>query len=306
MGLKKLISDKTLREYKEPTATRQAYGNFLIRFGEYEKIFVIDADLSGSLQTKQFKNKHPDRYLNLGICEGTMAGFAAGLASCGYIPFINTFAMFHSTVAYQFIFQSIAKTKMNVKIIGSHGGIHTGEDGDSHQAINDLAVMRSTPNIKVFEFSDAIQTERGLECILLDDGPAYIRLHRNKMPIIYDSSFKFEIGKGYELFAGKNIAFISSGIMTHYALKLAKLAGNCRVIDMPTIDPIDEELILKVGKENKRIVVMQDHFINGGLSDAVAKVIADKNLDILFEEISLRDFAESGKPKDLFKKYYNL
>lgn len=304
MRIKEILEKNPMEEYKEKTATRNAYGNFLARVGGYEKIFVLDADLSESLQTSGFKKKYPKRYLDVGIAESTMAGFAAGLASQGYIPFINTFAIFQSTVAYTAIYQSIAKTKMNVKIIGSHGGIHTGEDGDSHQAINDIAVMRSTPNMLVFEFSDAVQTEKALEKIVQHEGPAYVRLHRNKFPVVYDNSFEFEIGKGYQLREGDEATIFASGVMVHKALEVANVLQGIRVVDMPSIKPIDEGVIIKAAKETERIIVMQDHYYVGGLSDAIAKVIAENNLDIGFCEISLKRFAESGSPEDLFKKYY--
>ncbi len=300
-----VIKDNPVKEYKENASTREGYGNALARLGDYEKIVVVDADLGESLLTNNFKKKHPKRYLDIGIQEANMLGFAAGLASCGKIPVVNTFAIFASQRCLDTVMQCVAYPKMNVKIIGSHGGIHTGEDGVSHQAISDLAIMRSIPNMTVVEPSDAVSAEKLFESMLKYDGPVYMRLHRNKTPVIYDNDSEISIGKGKILRTGSDVTFIASGMMVHEALKVI---DSCQytsigVIDMMSIKPIDKNLVFLAASTSKLVVVLEDHYVIGGLSDAVARIMAEEGFYSKFSSVSLEGFAESGKPNELYEKY---
>jgi transketolase len=318
--LKEIISRNPPGQYNAPTATRIGYGNCLARLGEYRRLFVFNADLEGACGTSAFCKNYPERAthlgdrrsINLGVQECNMMSMAAGMASCGKIPVVNTFGIFSTGRAWEMVRQDISYPRLNVKIIGSHTGLALGEYGVSHQAIEDVGVMRCLPNIVIIEPSDAVQSDRLFEKVLLYDGPVYYRIGRNPTPLVYvkDNEFgvepdlDFEIGKGVLLREGEDWTIIASGPVLCEALKAARMAReSVQVIDMPTIEPVDEALIVKAAMKTKRVATVQDHYKNGGLNDAVLRAIAKNRLQVEFRSIALTGFGESGSPKDLYEKY---
>jgi transketolase len=319
-NIKEIISRNPPGQYNAPTATRIGYGNCLTRLGEYRRLFVFNADLEGACGTSAFCKNYPERAanpgdrrsINLGVQECNMMSMAAGMASCGKIPVVNTFGIFSTGRAWEMVRQDISYPRLNVKIIGSHTGIALGEYGVSHQATEDVGVMRCLPNIVVIEPSDAIQADRLFEKVLLYDGPVYYRIGRNPTPLIYvngndfgvEPVLDFEIGKGILLKEGGDWTIIASGPILCEALKVAQMAReSVQVIDMPTIEPVDEDLIVRAAMKTKRIATVQDHYKNGGLNDAVLRAIAKHRLQVEFHSIALSGFGESGSPKDLYEKY---
>lgn len=290
-------------------ATREAYGKALARIGqENENIVVLDADLSKSTKTADFKKVCPDRFINMGIAEGNMMTVAAGLASCGKIPFASTFAMFAAGRAFEQIRNSICYPKLNVKVCATHAGITVGEDGASHQSVEDIALMRSIPNMVVISPSDAVEAEAAIEAIVKYNGPCYVRLGRSGVPVINDNAeYKFEIGKGITLREGKDVSIIATGIMVEAALEAANILAEdgikAKVINIHTIKPIDEELIAKAARETGLIVTAEEHSVIGGLGSAVAEVVT-ANLPVPVIRVGIKDtFGESGKPAELLKAY---
>jgi transketolase len=317
---KEIISRNPPGPYNAPTATRIGYGNCLTRLGEYRRLFVFNADLEGACGTSAFCKNYPERAanpndrrsINLGIQECNMMAMAAGMASCGKIPVVNTFGIFSTGRAWEMVRQDISYPRLNVKIIGSHTGIALGEYGVSHQATEDVGVMRCLPNIVVIEPSDAIQADKLFEKALLYKGPVYYRIGRNPTPLVYvkgndfgvEPVLDFEIGKGVLLREGADWTIIASGPVLCEALKVAQMAReSVQVIDMPTIEPVDEDLIIKAAMKTKRIATVQDHYKNGGLNDAVLRTIAKHRLQVEFHSIALTGFGESGSPQDLYDKY---
>jgi transketolase len=310
--LNEIIARNPAGEYREPTATRIGYGNCLSRLGEYPNIFVLNADLAGACSTSAFIEKYPERAVNVGVQECNMMAMAAGIASCGKIAVANSFGIFSTGRAWEIVRQDISYTRLNVKIIGSHTGIALGEYGVSHQSIEDVGVMRSLPHIVVIEPSDAIQADRLFEKILLCEGPVYFRIGRNPTPLIYAEGnefgikpvLNFEIGKGILLREGEDCTIIASGPVLCEVLKVAQaVRESIQVIDMPTIEPVDEEIIVRAARKTKRIATVQDHYRNGGLGDAVFQVIAKHSLSVEYHSVALSGFAESGSPEDLYEKY---
>jgi transketolase len=310
--LKEIIAKNPAGEYREPTATRIGYGNCLSRLGEYPNIFVLNADLAAACATSAFIEKHPERAVNVGVQECNMIAMAAGIASCGKIAVANSFGVFSTGRAWEIVRQDVSYTRLNVKIIGSHAGIALGEYGVSHQATEDVGVMRSLPHIVIVEPSDAIQADRLFEKVLLYEGPVYFRIGRNPTPLIYAEGnefgikpgLDFEIGKGILLREGEDWTIIASGPVLCEVLKAAQAAReSIQVIDMPTIEPVDEEIIMRAARKTKRIATVQDHYRNGGLGDAVLQVIARHRLSVEYQSIALSGFAESGSPEDLYEKY---
>ncbi|MCG8539588.1 MAG: transketolase family protein [Clostridia bacterium] len=289
-------------------ATRETYGETLVELGKNdENIVVLDADLSKSTKTHSFSKEFPNRFFNMGIAEQNLMGTAAGLAASDKIPFASTFAVFASGRAFEIIRNSICYPKLNVKVCATHAGITVGEDGASHQAIEDIAIMRSLPNMVVLNPADAVSTKALLKEIVEYEGPVYVRLGRAKVPVIYDDDVKITIGKGMEVKGGNDITIIATGIMVNEALKarkeLLKEGITARVIDIHTIKPIDKEIIIKAGRETKGIVTVEEHSILGGLGSAVAEVLAE-NHPTLLKRVGINDtFGESGKPDELMKKY---
>lgn len=318
--LKQIIRKNPVQSYTEPTATRLGYGNALARLGEYEKIFVLNADLANPCGTTKFVERYPEnssnpserRSINVGVQEANMMTMGAGMASCDKIPIVNSFGIFSTGRAWEMVRQDISYPKLNVKIIGSHTGAALGEYGVSHQAIEDVGCMRVLPHLVVIEPSDAFQADILFEKALEHEGPVYIRVGRNPSPIFYReknaygiaSVRDFQIGKGYVIREGKDITLICSGPILEEALKVAQMVKeSVRIIDMPTIRPVDGDIIEEAARETGRICSVQDHFVNGGLKEEVLHVIGERRLNVRFDYIALAGFAESGSKSDLYEKY---
>lgn len=291
-------------------ATREAYGNTLKELGaKYPNLVVMDADLSGSTKTAEFKKVYPERFFNMGIAEQNMYGAACGLALSGKIVCASTFAMFAAGRAFEIIRNSIGYTHANVKICATHAGITVGEDGASHQTFEDLALMRTIPGMTVINPSDGASAAELLRQAVAMDGPCYVRLGRAAVPFFYDeeSAKNIRLGKGNTLRDGKDVTIIATGIMVSEAMKAADelaIEGiDCRVIDMHTIKPLDEELIIKAAKETGAILTCEEHSVIGGLGSAVSEVTAT-NCPCQLYMVGQRDtFGESGKPEELKAKY---
>lgn len=289
-------------------ATRESYGATLVELGkERDDIVVLEADLSKATKSEMFAKAFPDRFINVGIAEQNMVGMAAGLASTGKVPFTTTFAVFAAGRAFEVIRNSVCYPKANVKIAATHAGITVGPDGGSHQAIEDIALMCSLPNMVVLSPADDIEACKCVKAAAEIDGPVYLRFGRIPLDDIYTDEYEFEIGKGSELVKGNDVAIISTGIMVHKALKAAselKEEGiNARVINMATIKPIDDEIIIKAAKETKGIVTVEEHSIIGGLGDRVSAVVCE-NAPTVVKKIGIKDvFGESGNPDDLLEKH---
>ena len=290
-------------------ATREAYGKALAALANTnENVVVLDADLSKSTKTADFKAVAPERFFNMGIAEGNMMGVAAGLSTCGKVPFVSTFAMFAAGRAFEQIRNSICYPKLNVKVCATHAGLTVGEDGASHQAIEDISLMRSVPNMVVINPADDIETEAAIKAVAEMEGPCYVRLGRMAVSRVNDEeNYNFVIGKGITLAEGNDVAIIATGIMVEAALEakeeLAKEGINARVINIHTIKPIDEELIIKAAKETGVIVTAEEHSVIGGLGSAVAEVVSE-NCPVPVLRVGVKDtFGESGKPNELLEKY---
>ncbi len=292
----------------EMIATRDAYGEALAALGETNKdIVVLDADLSGSTKTAVFGKKFPDRFFNIGIAEQDMVGTAAGLAAAGKIPFVSTFAIFATGRAWEQIRQSVAYSKQNVKIVASHAGITVGEDGASHQSVEDIAVMRVIPNMTVIVPADGIEARKVIEAVVKYKGPVYVRASRGKSPVVLDDSYNFEIGKGRVLSDGSDVSIIACGIMVPKALEaagiLAKEGLSARVINMSTIKPLDKDLIIKAAGDTGAVVTAEEHSIIGGLGSAVAEVLAE-NHPVPMKRVGIEDkFGTSGDADKLMELY---
>ena len=290
-------------------ATREAYGRALAKLAELnENVVVLDADLSKSTKTADFKAVAPERFINMGIAESNMMGVAAGLSTCGKIPFASTFAMFAAGRAFEQIRNSICYPNLNVKICATHAGLTVGEDGATHQSIEDISLMRSIPNMIVINPSDGVETEAAILAAAEYNGPCYVRLGRLAVSIINDNAdYKFEIGKGVTLTKGNDVTIIATGMMVELALEakeeLAKDGINARVINIHTIKPIDRELLINAAKETGAIVTVEEHSIIGGLGSAVAEVVTEE-CPVPVLKVGIKDtFGESGKPNELLKAY---
>lgn len=289
-------------------ATRDAYGEILKELGaENKDIVVLDADLSSSTKTKVFAEAFPDRFFNTGIAEANMIGVAAGLASCGKIPFASTFAVFGAGRAYEQIRNSVCYPKLNVKVAVTHSGLTVGEDGATHQMLEDITLMRALPNMTVTVPADANETKAIVRWAVGYKGPVYIRMGRAKCDDIIPENYKFVPGKSIELCPGTDVTIIACGIMTSKAVsaakELEKQGIQARVINMSSIKPIDEEAIVKAAKETGAILTCEEHTVNGGLGGAVAEVLA-KNYPVIMSMIGTNDtFGESGTADSLLKKY---
>jgi len=288
-------------------ATRQAYGETLAEIGENPNIIVLDADLSKSTMTALFKEKYPERFINCGIAEGNMMGVAAGLATQGKTVFASSFAMFAAGRAFEQVRNSICYPKLNVKIGATHAGISVGEDGASHQAIEDIALMRSVPNMVVISPADAIETREAVKWAANYSGPVYLRLGRLAMPNVMPDNYKFNIGKGVTLKDGNDVAIIAAGLMVAKAIEAAeeleKEGIKARVINIASIKPIDKDIIIKAAKETKGIVTAEEHNVFGGFGSAVAEVTAQYQ-PCRIAMVGIEDeFGRSGKPEDLLEMY---
>ena len=297
-------------DFNNKIATRESFGKALADI-EDEDIVVLDADLSSSTKTDMFKEKYPSRFFELGISEADMIGTAAGMATCGKKPFVATFAAFATGRVYDQIRCSIAYPNLNVKIIGTHAGITVGEDGATHQMLEDINLMRAMPNMVVVSPSDDIQAKALIKQLAEYEGPAYVRLSRMKTPVIYEglTEDNFEIGKGIQIGKGTDATIFATGDLLSEALKAQKLLKKAnydiRVVDIHTIAPIDEELIIKCAQETNKLYSLENHSITGGLGTAIAEVLCDKYPHQLTRFGMENEFGRSGTPADLLK-YYKL
>lgn len=289
-------------------ATRESYGEALIQIGyENKNIVVLDADLSKSTKTNGFKKEFPDRFFNAGIAEQNLMGMAAGMSNIGLVPFASTFAVFATGRAFEIIRNSICYPKANVKIAATHAGITVGEDGGSHQSIEDIALMCSLPNMTVIVPADHREAMEATKAAAMMEGPVYLRFGRCNTEDIFDDSYKFEIGKGTEIKKGDDAAIIATGMMVQKAIEAAKYLESegihVRVINISTIKPIDKEIIIKAAKETKGIVTAEEHSIIGGLGSMVSSVVCDK-YPCKVKMIGIEDkFGESGTPDELMEKF---
>lgn len=289
-------------------ATRDAYGEALRELGgRYEDIVVLDADLSKSTKTNVFKKEYPDRHFNCGIAEQNMAGVAAGLASAGKIPFMSTFAMFASGRAFEQIRNSICYPNLNVKIAATHAGITVGEDGATHQANEDVALMRSLPNMTVIVPADATETHQAVLYAATHKGPVYLRLGRMAVSDVYGEGYEFKLGKATVLAEGADLTIIANGLMVGAARRaadeLTQSGLSARVLNMATVKPIDRDAIIKAAEETGAIVTCEEHSIIGGLGSAVAEVVVE-TVPVPMERVGILDtFGESGTPDALLAKY---
>lgn len=292
----------------ESMATRDAYGKALIELGKINKdVVVLDADLSKSTKTEGFQKEFPVRFFNIGIAEQNLIGCAAGFAASGKIPFASSFAVFATGRAYDQIRNTIGYSQLNVKIAASHAGVTVGEDGGSHQMLEDIALMRAVPGMTVIVPADGTETKQAIFAAAQYKGPVYIRLGRPKVPIIFDENYKFEIGKGIVVKEGTDVALIATGIMVGEALKAAEQLQNqgvkAAVVNISTIKPIDIETITQIAQTTRAVVTCEEHNIYGGLGSAVAEVLVE-NCPVPMERIGVKDvFGQSGKPNELMEKY---
>ena len=289
-------------------STRVEYGKTLARLGEeYPDIVVLDADLSGSTQTHHFAKVFKDRFFNMGIAEQDLMGTAAGLALGGKIPFASTFAMFATGRAWEQIRQTIAYGNLNVKIVASHGGVTVGEDGGSHQALEDLALMRILPNMVVLVPADGPETRAMTRWAATYQGPVYMRTGRMALPVIYDDSYRFELGRGSVLRPGGDVTLMGLGVMVHACLEAADLLAGAgvaaRVVNLSCLKPLDWELVVACARETGAVVTAEEHMVAGGLGSAVSEILGE-HCPVPVKRIGLRDtFGISGKPEMLLKHF---
>lgn len=289
-------------------ATRDAYGNAIAELATKNKdIVVLDADLAGATKTASFKKVCPERFFDMGIAEADMIGTAAGLATCGKIPFASTFAVFAAGRAYDQIRNSVAYPRLNVKIAATHAGITVGEDGATHQMCEDIALMRVLPNMNIICPCDEAETKWAINEATKIDGPVYIRLGRSKVPDVYEEDTEFQFGKGKLVRDGKDVTIVATGIMVSEAVKAADLLKeegiSVRVIDIHTIKPIDKDIIIKAAKETKGIVTAEEHSVFGGLGGAVSEVVTE-NCPVKVLKVGVLDtFGKSGSAGALLKEF---
>ena len=292
----------------EKIAIRDAFGQALLELGrENDKVIVLDADVSHSTKTIKFKEKFPDRFFNIGVAEANMMNIAAGLATTGLIPFVSTFSFLACLRAGEQVRTSIAYPKLNVKIAAGYGGLSDSYDGVTHQSVCDIAIARSIPNMTVIVVADAPETKVAVKAIAEYEGSVFLRLSRAEVPVIFDENYKFKIGKGNLLRKGSDITLVATGIMTAKALEaseqLEKEGINTRLIEIHTIKPLDERILIEAARETGAIVTVEEHNIYGGLGSAVAEVLVKDN-PVPMETIGIPDtFAESGNYEELLDKY---
>ena len=288
-------------------ATREAYGQTLVELGRKNPdIVVLDADLANATMTQYFAKEFPNRFFDCGIAEQNMVGIAAGLASSGKIPFASTFAVFLPGRCFDQVRMSISQPGLNVKLAATHSGITVGEDGISHQAIEDLALICSLPAFTVLVPADAVEANQAVKAASETFGPFYIRLGRPKVPVIYSQDYKFEIGKAVSMRQGKDVTIIAIGTMVKAALdaavNLQSQGIDCSVLNMSTLQPIDQNAIIKAAAETGAIVTAEEHLLHGGLGSIVARITA-KNKPVPMEFVGIKDYAMSGKPAELLERY---
>lgn len=289
-------------------ATREAYGEALVELGKINKnVVVLDADLSGSTKTSMFKKAFPERHFNVGIAEADLIGTAAGFATCGKTAFASTFAMFAAGRAFEQIRNTVAYPKLNVKIAPTHAGISVGEDGGSHQSVEDMAIMRAIPGMVVLSPADAVETKKMVFAAAEYDGPVYIRMGRLGVPVLFDDNYDFQIGIANTLRDGKDVTIAATGLMVAEALKAAeeleKEGISVRVINVGTIKPLDGETILKAAEETKFIVTAEEHSVIGGLGSAVSEFLSEVH-PTKVKKVGIYDkFGQSGTGEELLQKY---
>lgn len=289
-------------------ATRDAYGQALAELGaSNDKVVVLDADLSKSTKTNDFKKMFPERFFNIGIAEQNLLGTAAGFAAAGKIPFASSFAVFAVGRAYDQIRNSIAYPKLNVKIAATHAGLTVGEDGGSHQMLEDIALMRALPNMTVLVPADGEETKQAVMAAAAYEGPVYIRLGRPKVPVLFDADYQFAIGKGVVLQDGSDVTLVATGIMVSKAVEAAeKLAAegiSAVVVNISTIKPLDNDLIVQMAQKTGAVVTCEEHNIYGGLGSAVAEVLVE-HCPVPMARVGVEDkFGESGLPDQLLEKH---
>ena len=296
-------------DFNNKKATRQSYGEALLDLGKENKdVVVLDADLATATKTNLFAKEFPDRFFDMGIAEANMIGTAAGFATCGKIPYASTFAVFAAGRAYDQIRNSVCYPNLNVKICATHSGITVGEDGATHQMLEDISMMRTLPNMTVISTSDDIQTKWAVKEISKINGPVYLRLARMKTSQIYDENDKFELGKAIQIGDGTDATVFATGITVEQALiakeKLKEKGIDIRVVDVHTIKPIDKEMIIKCAKETKKLISIEDHSIIGGLGTAISEVLTEQYPTKL-ERLGIIDtFGKSGKAEELVKYFH--
>ena len=289
-------------------STREAYGKTLVELGKEDpNIVVLDADLAPSTMTKFFAQEFPQRFFQCGLAEQNMIGIAAGLAASGKTVFASTFAVFAACRCFDQLRMCLSQTRLNVKIVATHAGITVGEDGSSHQAIEDLALYCSLPGFTIIVPADAIETVGAVRVAAATDGPFYIRLGRLKTPVVYTEGYRFKLGKAVTLKDGKDATIIANGIMVAKALeaagKLALQGIDCRVINMPTLKPLDEKIIIEAASETGAIIVAEEHLLHGGLGSRVAQVVV-RERPVPMNFLGIKDtYAKSGKPEQLLQRY---
>lgn len=291
----------------EKIATREAYGKALVEFGSDKNIVVLDADLSKSTKTEGFKKAYPDRFINMGIAEGNMMSTAAGIATCGKTVFASSFAMFAAGRAFEQIRNSIGYPHLNVKIGATHAGISVGEDGATHQCLEDIGIMRTIPGMVILNPADATESRLAVKAAIEHNGPVYLRFGRLAVPVIFDESYRFAIGKGVQLADGTDVTLIGTGLLVPAVMEAKKLLTeqgiNARVINMATIKPIDKDIIVKAALETGAIVTAEEHNIIGGLGSAVAEVLCE-TVPVPMLRVGTQDvFGRSGKPYPLLEMY---
>lgn len=298
-----------MAEQVKLTSMRNAYGETIVRLGEkYKNIVVLDADLAKSTQTIRFGKKFPERFFDMGIAEQDMMGTAAGFAASGMNPFASTFAMFGSGRCWEQIRNSIAYPNLPVKIVVTHAGVSVGADGPTHQACEDMSILRAIPNMKVVSPADSVETEKLIEFLATYyESPVYVRLARMNTPVIFGDDYKFEFAKGCIIREGKDITLVSTGVMLFKVLeaykKLQEKGINAEIIHMPTIKPLDNEILIQSAKKTGKIITVEEHTIIGGLGSAVTEAVSEY-YPCFVVRIGIQDlFAESGEPEDLFNKY---
>lgn len=291
----------------EKKATREAYGAALAEFGADPRVVVLDADLSKSTKTESFKKMYPERFINMGIAEGNMMSTAAGLSTCGKVVFASSFAMFAAGRAFEQVRNSIGYPHLNVKIGATHAGISVGEDGATHQCLEDIGIMRTIPGMTIINPADAAEARLAVKAAIDYEGPVYLRFGRLAVPTIFGEDYKFEWGKGVMLSDGTDVTIAATGLLVPNAIEaaeeLAKLGISARVINIHTIKPIDEEIIVKAARETGAIVTAEEHNIMGGLGSAVAEVVSEK-CPVPVLRVGTRDvFGKSGAPAKLLEMY---
>ena len=290
-------------------ATRDSYGNALVELGkEHENLIALDADLAAATKTGVFKKEFPERHIDCGIAEANMTGIAAGLSTCGFVPFVSTFAMFAAGRSFEQVRNSIGYPGLNVKIGATHAGISVGEDGASHQCNEDIALMRTIPGMTIINPADDVEARAAVHAAFCHEGPVYLRFGRLAVPVYNDeATYKFEIGKGIELRNGKDCTIIATGLEVSESMKAAKMLAeqgiDAQVINIHTIKPLDEEIVLAAAAKTGRIFTVEEHSVIGGLGDAVAGVLSEK-CPTKLTKIGMNDvFGESGPAVELLHKY---